>query len=360
MPKYEKLKQIIKDHIRDGTWKSGEKLPTEQVLCERFDVSKITIKKAKDDLLAEGVLENLPGRKGTFISQTMRVLSTGLIGVAFDDVVDPHYATILKGIEDKLWENKFHTILCNAYHDVEKIEAYFHSLVQRHVEGVIFTPVKGHEYIENNRRIIQMLTENHVPCVLVDRYIPGLFLNRVVSDNLQRSKEVTKLLLEKGHQRILVMTGIECSSIHERLQGHVEALQEAGVESDPQLIIRADELQLLAQNHQQTQELERIRGLIEHGGNFTACYAMSPTLLQAAIQAFFLNGDNARKPIAIATYDQTVKDIVRITDSATVISQPSYRMGREAARLIIEMINNPDLPGIQITLQSEISEEIVQ
>jgi hypothetical protein len=34
-------------------------------------------------------------------------------------------------------------------------------------------------------------------------------------------------------------------------------------------------------------------------------------------------------------------------------------MGWEAARLLIETINDPDLPVIQMTLQSEISEEIM-
>ncbi len=361
MPKYEQLKQIIKENIHKGVWKYGEKLPTEHVLCEQFEVSKITIKKAKDDLLAEGVLENLPGRKGTFISRTPGIASTGLIGVVFDDVVDPHYAAILKGIEDKLWENKLHTILCNAYHDIEKIEAYFHSLFQQQVEGVIFTPVKGEEYIENNRNIIRMLGENRMPCVLIDRTIPHVSLHGVVSDNYQGSKDATKALIEKGHQRILVMTGIECSTIRERLQGHLDALRETGLESDPQLIVKADELRLSDQHLHKQEEVERLRGLIEQAGEFTACYALNPTLLQAAVDVLNQQkGREKKKPFAIATYDHTVSNMLRLTDSATVVKQPSYRMGLEAARLLLETLNAPDLPVMQLTLQAELVEEKIQ
>ncbi len=68
------------------------------------------MKKAKNDLLSEGLLENLPGRKGVFVKQSSRTLSKGLVGVAIDDVNDLHFVPILKGIEDKLWENKLHTI----------------------------------------------------------------------------------------------------------------------------------------------------------------------------------------------------------------------------------------------------------
>ena len=46
-PKYERLKQVITNNIRDGIWKPGDKLPAEKILCEQFGVSKITVKKAK-------------------------------------------------------------------------------------------------------------------------------------------------------------------------------------------------------------------------------------------------------------------------------------------------------------------------
>ena len=35
-PKYERLKQIIKNNIRDGVWRPGDKMPVEAVLCEHF------------------------------------------------------------------------------------------------------------------------------------------------------------------------------------------------------------------------------------------------------------------------------------------------------------------------------------
>ncbi len=90
--KYKRLKLIIKNNIRDGIWKAGEKASSERSLCEQFGISKITVKKAKNDLLSEGLLENLPGRKGVFVKQSSRTLSKGLVGVAIDDVNDLHYS----------------------------------------------------------------------------------------------------------------------------------------------------------------------------------------------------------------------------------------------------------------------------
>ncbi len=358
--KYKRLKLIIKNNIRDGIWKAGEKVPSERSLCEQFGISKITVKKAKNDLLSEGLLENLPGRKGVFVKQSSRTLSKGLVGVAIDDVNDLHFAPILKGIEDKLWENKLHTILCNASHDIEKVEAYFRSLVRQQVAGVIFTPSRGPGYIENNRRILNMLIEHQIPYVLVDRYVQGLCSNAVVSNNHQGSQDLTTHLLERGHKRILLMTGEDCSSIHDRLQGYLQALRNAGIPRDPCLIIRANELLLEDHNMQRQQELERLRTLVRQAGDFSACYTLNSLLLKAAIQLLFPKETRMKQQIVIASYDYGLPDVVRLTNRVVVVKQPSYRMGWEAARLLVESINNPDLPVMQITLKSEIVEEVIE
>ncbi|GAK55396.1 transcriptional regulator, GntR family with LacI sensor [Candidatus Vecturithrix granuli] len=358
--KYKRLKLVIKNNIRDGIWKSGEKVPSERSLCEQFGISKITVKKAKDDLLIEGLLENLPGRKGVFVKRACRTPSKGLVGVAIDDVNDPHFAPILKGIEDKLWENKLHTILCNASHDVEKVEAYFRSLVQQQVAGVIFTPSRGPDYIENNRRILNMLTEHQIPYVLVDRYIQGLCSNAVVSNNHQGSQDLTTHLLERGHKRILLVTGEDCSSIADRLQGYLQALRNAGISPDPCLIIQAQELLLEERNARRQQELERLRALVQQAGDFSACYTLNSLLLKVALQIIFPKEPSTKQPIAIASYDYGLPEVIRLTNRVIVVKQPSYRMGWEAARLLVETLNNPDLPVMQITLKSDIVEEVIE
>lgn len=358
-PKYERLKQVIKNNIRDGIWKSGDKLPAENVLCQQLGVSKITVKKAKDDLIAEGVLENLPGRKGTFVRQKNRLLSTDLIGVVIESIQDP-FTAMLQGIEDKLWEHGLHTILCTAYFDLEKVNAYFQSLLQREVAGVIFAPVRGRGYIENNKEIIDMLTERNISCVLLDRYIPGLLVNSVISNNYQASKELIRLLLTKGHTRILVVAGVECSSINDRLQGYRDALQEAGLGQYNSLIIRIDDILLETQEQHHSEELERIRDLVEKAGNFTACYTLNRTALKAAIRSIFPKVKKSKKDIEIVTYDDITNDFLGVINHATIVRQPGYRMGWEAARLLIDTLNSPDSPIIQMTLTSEIIEKVIE
>ncbi len=66
-PLYKVVKRKITEAVRDGEWKPGEVILSEKKLCERFGVSMGTIRKAVDELSAEGFLIRQQGR-GTFVA----------------------------------------------------------------------------------------------------------------------------------------------------------------------------------------------------------------------------------------------------------------------------------------------------
>jgi GntR family transcriptional regulator, frlABCD operon transcriptional regulator len=68
-PLYDQLKQIIKDSIVQEVYKQGERLPNEAELCEIYGVSRITVRRAIQELTEEGLLERKQG-KGTFVMRT--------------------------------------------------------------------------------------------------------------------------------------------------------------------------------------------------------------------------------------------------------------------------------------------------
>ena len=68
-PLYDQLKQILKEAIDQGEYKSGDRLPNESELCDLYGVSRITVRRAIQDLADEGFLERKQG-KGTFVTRT--------------------------------------------------------------------------------------------------------------------------------------------------------------------------------------------------------------------------------------------------------------------------------------------------
>ncbi|WFA09236.1 GntR family transcriptional regulator [Tissierella sp. Yu-01] len=67
MPLYSQLMDIILDMIEEGDLNADDQLPSERELCEKYDVSRSTVRQAIQELEKEGYIYRLHG-KGTFIS----------------------------------------------------------------------------------------------------------------------------------------------------------------------------------------------------------------------------------------------------------------------------------------------------
>ncbi len=67
-PRYLVLSDMLRDGIRDGRWVAGDLLPSETQLCRQFSVSRGTVVKAIDVLLAQGMLQRRQG-VGTFVAR---------------------------------------------------------------------------------------------------------------------------------------------------------------------------------------------------------------------------------------------------------------------------------------------------
>ena len=69
-PLYRQLMDIITQQIKNGTYKPGEKIPTEPELAELYHVSRITVRRTVEELCTQGYLIKHQG-KGTFVKSPM-------------------------------------------------------------------------------------------------------------------------------------------------------------------------------------------------------------------------------------------------------------------------------------------------
>ncbi|HPX71584.1 MAG TPA: GntR family transcriptional regulator [Acholeplasmataceae bacterium] len=68
LPIYKKIENDIKESIQNGTFKKGDLLPSENVLKDKYNVSRMTVRQALTNLVNDGYLYRHKG-KGTFVSQ---------------------------------------------------------------------------------------------------------------------------------------------------------------------------------------------------------------------------------------------------------------------------------------------------
>ena len=68
MTKYEIIKQEIKEQIKDNILKPNQVIKSENEMCQCYKVSRVTVRKAIDELCAEGILYRIKG-KGCFVRE---------------------------------------------------------------------------------------------------------------------------------------------------------------------------------------------------------------------------------------------------------------------------------------------------
>ncbi len=67
-PRYKQIKEDIVDDILSGVYRPGDMIPKQSDYAEKYNVSRLTVRKAIDDLVLKGVLVTEKG-KGTFVQQ---------------------------------------------------------------------------------------------------------------------------------------------------------------------------------------------------------------------------------------------------------------------------------------------------
>jgi GntR family transcriptional regulator len=82
----EQILDILSERIKDGTYRPNSKLPSENTLCDEFDVSRITIRRAMDILVSRGSIYRMQG-VGSFVSSISQIANPIVDPVLFQDLI---------------------------------------------------------------------------------------------------------------------------------------------------------------------------------------------------------------------------------------------------------------------------------
>jgi LacI family transcriptional regulator len=214
--------------IRDVAKKSGVSVSTvSRVLNGKVDVAKATknhVLKIIDDL---GYSTNLAAR-------SMRSSKKNLIGLIMPDIAYPYAIEVMKGVNQAIAESEF-DLLVYTSGDVRKRghitseQKYITLLAKSISDGIIVVAPVTSEYNIDK------------PIVSIDPVTSNPSYPSVHATNYEGSMEAVEYLIGLGHQRIGFIGGrVELESANQRLSGYRNALEEAGIPVDEQLIVSGD------------------------------------------------------------------------------------------------------------------------
>ncbi|MCL2865455.1 MAG: LacI family transcriptional regulator [Lachnospiraceae bacterium] len=253
---------------------------------------------------------------------------TNFIGLILGDIRNPFYSELAFHVQRKLNSEGYVVIILNSEFDEKRELSYVQMAIRLNFAGVILLTAQ-------NGGLEEMLTEENIAVVLINRFWPGFTGSSVISDNFKAGYIATMHLLELGHTNIGFISGHANSlASHNRHIGYVQAMNNLGLKTD-HLYHQSSDLKMetgyqIGQKFMALPKKERPSAIVIIN-DMTALGFMSAIKEQ---------GGCIPEDLSIVSFDDISIASVQGIDLTTV-SHDTTNMSLKAANLIKESIENP-------------------
>ncbi|HET9626258.1 MAG TPA: LacI family DNA-binding transcriptional regulator [Kofleriaceae bacterium] len=268
-------------------------------------------------------------------ARRLRSRRTDTIGLIVADIRNPFFTEVSRAVEDVAYQHRMRLILCNTDEDPAREASCLELMRDENVSGVILAP--------SLHRLAGFRAADHpFPLVLVDRCDPDTVADAVVLDNVEAARVLTTHTIESGRRRILFLHGASSATGRQRLDGYTAAMAAHGLTAE------AVGVAPIADRSREVAQVLLARPALPD-----AVLASSGLILLGLTQALRDAGRRVPGDVAIAGFDD--QPWTRLVDPGiTVVAQPTYAIGREAAELLLRRIAAPDKPVRRVVLRGEL------
>jgi LacI family transcriptional regulator len=311
---------------------AGVSLPTvSKVVNGRPDVAPAT--RTKVERLLD---EHNYSRGGT-----RRRRRSGLIDLVFNGLDSPWAVEILRGVEEWGAAHETGVAVSAVRHGNARPVSWTSALASHDTDGVILVTS------ELTQAQLEQLRSGGIPLVVVDpANPPPSELASVGATNWAGGLAATEHLLGLGHRRIAAIAGpgdYLCSRA--RIDGYRSALERAGIRSDPVLVRHGD--------FQHEGGFLRGGDLLELPVRPTAIFAGSDQQAFGVYEAARQRGLRIPQDLSVVGFDDL--PVARWgSPPLTTVRQPLAEMGRAAAQMLGELIENISLRSRRVELSTDL------
>ena len=269
-------------------------------------------------------------------ARRLRSRRTDTIGLVVSDIRNPFFTEVSRAVEDVAYQHRMRLILSNTDEDPEREASCLELMREENVSGVILSPsLRLLGGFRSGRLLVSAGAGGPLP--------GGHFAaDAVVIDNFEAARALTVHLLENGHRRIVFLHGAASATGRQRLEGYAAAMAARG------LPIEAVGVEPVADRSREVS-----RALFSRQDLPGAVVASSGLILLGVTEALREAGLQVPRDVAVAGFDNL--PWTRLVDpGVTVISQPTYDIGRESAELLLQRIADPDKVVRRVVLRGEL------
>ena len=278
----------------------------------------------------------------------LRQRVSSAVALVINDLSNPFFAEFAAGVDEALGAKGYVTLLGSSNESPARQRQVLGSLMEHHPAGIILSPAEGSAAAD-----VELAIGRDTPLLVFNRELTdaatsGLDYDFLGLDNRAGARRATEHMLALGHRRIAFYGGhADSSSCRERRLGYQEALQAAGIDIDPQLMIETAPTRLEANAHADT--------LFARETHPTAAVCYNDAVALGLMLGLARLGHHPGTDFAVTGFDNIPEAAVGLPPLTTVNADPRAR-GRQAAELLLQRAATPALPRRSVIVPVQLTE----
>jgi LacI family transcriptional regulator len=270
-----------------------------------------------------------------YLARSLSRSRTLSIGVILEDIMNPFFTEVAKGIETALAAGGYSMLLTSSGYVPDAELELARTLLRYKVDGMLITPVSM------DSPAIHLLEKRNVPFFIMNEKADGGDSNWIDSDNLAGGYLAAEYLLKLGHRRFLILRNMLLHGTRDRFEGIRRALADRKIPMEDQVILGD------AVTRQDGRTLTE--NFLEQNGRSafpTAVVAANDLVAIGVLETLLARGIRVPGDASIIGYDDIyIAGLLRVP--LTTIHQAKYRMGQTAATGLLHMLDGRQKPSGQ-------------
>lgn len=272
------------------------------------------------------------------IARNMAQGRTGTLACIAPNLTDYTFASIIDGAETEARLQGYFLLSASA-HDEQTFAYLIDDLVNsRRVDGLMVI----NPYADGRHK--HLLPD--FPTVFAGARPREQAAASVALDDVGAAREATQHLIDLGHRRIAMVTGPmveDCSQ--DRRQGYEQAMRGAGLEPSAEWMVEGDWLA--------PSGYRAFQDLFASPSAPSAIFAQNDQMAVGVLRAARDRGLVIPQQLSVIGVDD-IPLAAYFAPPLTTFKQDFAHIGREAARLLIEQVEQPDAPSRQLRLPAQL------
>lgn len=279
------------------------------------------------------------GYKRNPVAMNLKMGRTNTIGVIVPEMHTPYASQVIGGIQEILYKKNQKVMIAESDENPDRELENLKMMEQFMVDGLIVSLCSYRKNIE----MYQQLEEAGMAVVFYDRIPYGMDVSQVLVEDNVDSYFMVEHLIRLGRKRIAYIQGPDdIYNAYQRGLGYREAMEKFRL-FDPSLIVKT--------GMTFKDGADAIDRLIYNKVDFDSVFAFTDTLAIGAQNRLRALGKRVPEDIFVASFSGTELSTI-VSPQITTMEPPLEEMGRKAAELVMEKINNPETENKMIVLKT--------